>query len=121
MATYKDYSPSKFNDFMSPKCLFEDIKEYIPKDKVIKKEIIAELIKRDKPFMLIMPVSTICYQYSKMLKNHLQIIIPKKRPKFIYYDKATNKLDEDWKKKSATFDSVWVCWKMDLPQDIIFL
>jgi|TARA_R110000823_G_scaffold33691_3_gene94122 hypothetical protein len=166
MATYKDYSPSKFNDFMSPKCLFEDIKEYIPKDKVIsmpfygdgmigkymkemgfdvihqqedffefnrgevvvdnppfefKKEIIAELIKRDKPFMLIMPVSTICYQYSKMLKNHLQIIIPKKRPKFIYYDKATNKLDKDWKKKSATFDSVWVCWKMDLPQDIIFL
>tara|TARA_R110000751_G_scaffold17536_1_gene54175 strand:+ start:342 stop:842 length:501 start_codon:yes stop_codon:yes gene_type:complete len=166
MATYKDYNPSKFNDFMSPKCLFEDIKEYIPKDKIIsmpfygdgkigiymkemgfnvihqqedffkfdrgdvvvdnppfefKKEIIAELIKRDKPFMLIMPVSTICYKYSKVLKDNLQIIIPKRRPKFIYYDKTTNKLDENWAKKSPAFDSCWFCWKMNLASKIIML
>tara|TARA_R110002012_G_scaffold252391_1_gene431402 strand:+ start:17622 stop:18158 length:537 start_codon:yes stop_codon:yes gene_type:complete len=166
MATYRDYNPSKHNDFMTPKYLFEDIKEYIPKDKVIsmpfwgdgqagkhmtelgydvihqeedffkfdrgeivvdnppfefKKEIIAELIKRNKPFMLIMPISTICYKYSQILKGDLQIIIPNKRPKFIYYDKKTNKCDKDWKKKSATFDCIWVCWKMNLPQDIIHL
>ena len=35
MATYKDYNPSKFNDFMTPKYVFEEIKDFIPKDKVI--------------------------------------------------------------------------------------
>ena len=166
MATYKDYNPSKNNDFMSPKSLFEEIKEYIPNDKIIsmpfygdgmigkymtemgftvihkqedffkfdrgdivvdnppfefKKEIITELIKRDKPFMLIMPVSTLCYKYSKVLKDNLQIIIPKKRPKFISYDKKTKKLDANWKKKSCAFDSIWFCYKMNLKQDIILL
>jgi len=166
MTTYKNWNPAKFNDFMSPKSLFEDIKDYIPKDKVIsmpfygdgkigvymkemgfnvihqqedffeydrgdiivdnppfenKKEIIEELVKRDKPFMLILPVSTICYKYSKILKDKLQIIIPKTRPKFIYYDKTTGLIDENWNKKSSMFDSIWVCYKMNLPNDIIML
>ena len=166
MATYTDYQPSKHNDFMTPKYLFENVKDYIPKGKVIsmpfygdgqagrhmtelgfnvihqdenfydfdrgdfvvdnppyqsKKQIINELVRRNKPFMLLMPVSTISYQYSKQLQEHLQIIIPKKRPKFIYYDKMTNTLDPDWQKKSAAFDSCWVCWKMNFKKDIIML
>jgi len=166
MATYTDYQPSKHNDFMTPKYLFEDIKDYIPKDKVIsmpfygdgmagtymtelgfnvihqdenfydfdrgdivvdnppystKKQVIKELVKRNKPFMLIIPVSTICYQYAKILGDDLQIIIPSKRPKFIYYDKTTNKLDENWAKKSPAFDSCWFCWKMNLASKIIML
>ena len=35
MATYKDYNPSKFDDFMTPYHVWDDIKNYIPKDKVI--------------------------------------------------------------------------------------
>jgi len=166
MATYKDYNPSKHNDFMTPKYLFSDIKHLIPKDKVIsmpfygdgscgkhlkemgfkvihkqedfykydrgdivvdnppyetKNKIITTLVERNKPFMLILPVSTICYNYSKILKGDLQIVIPKKRPKFIYYDKKTKKTDKNWMKKSSAFDSVWVCWKMNLEKDITHL
>ena len=35
MATYLDWNPSKDNDFVSPKYLWEDIKDYIPQDKII--------------------------------------------------------------------------------------
>lgn len=87
----------------------------------IKGKIIEKLIERDKPFMLIVPVSTMCYKYSKILKDHLQICIPNSRPKFIYYDKRTKKLDENWKKKNSAFDCVWICWKMNFEKDIIFL
>jgi len=166
MATYKDYNPSKFNDFMTPKCVFEEIKDFIPKDKVIsmpfygdgkvgdymkelgfnvihqqedffqydrgdivvdnppfefKKDIINELVKRNKPFMLILPVSTLCYQYSKVLKNDIQLLIPNRRPKFIYYDKKTKKIDEKWDKKNSAFDSIWICYKMKFKNDINYL
>ncbi len=166
MATYTNYNPSKHNDFMTPKYIFEDIKDYIPKNKIIsmpffgdgscathmtelgfevihqdedffehdrgdivvdncpfqfKKKIIKTLVYRDKPFMLILPVSTICYNYSKILKNKLQIIIPKKRPKFIEYDKTTGQSDPNWMKKSCPFDCLWLCYKIGLEKDIIFL
>jgi hypothetical protein len=166
MASYRDYNPSKHNDFMTPKYIFEEIKDLIPKDKTIsmpfygdgkcgtymkelgfkvihqqedffendrgelvidnppyeiKGKIIEELVKRNKPFMLIVPVSTMCYNYSKILSEHFQLCIPKKRPKYIYYDKKTKKLDPNWKKKNAAFDSVWICWKMNLEHDINFL
>ena len=166
MATYSDYNPSKHNDFMTPKCIFEEIKSFIPDTLIsmpfygdgtagkhmtelgfdvihqdedffefdrgevvvdnppygkFKKLIIEKLIERNKPFMLLMPVSTMCYKYSKILKDNLQILIPKSRPKYIYYDKRTGKTDADWKKKSAAFDSVWFCWKMNFEKDINFL
>ena len=35
MATYTDYNPSQHNDFMTPRCLWEQIKDYIPTDKEI--------------------------------------------------------------------------------------
>lgn len=166
MASYRDYNPSKHNDFMTPKYIFEEIKDLIPKDKTIsmpfygdgncgkymqelgfnvihqqedffendrgdvvidnppyeiKGKIIEELVKRDKPFMLIVPVSTMCYNYSKILKDDMQLCIPKKRPKYIYYDKKTKTLDPNWQKKNAAFDSIWLCYKMELENDINFL
>ena len=166
MATYTDYNPSQHNDFMTPRYLWEQIKDYIPKDKVIsmpfygdgecglilqqmgfnvyhededfiendrgdvvvdnppyetKRQVITKLVERNKPFMLIVPVSTICYKYSQILKDHLQLMIPPKRPKYIKYNKETGEHDQDWEKKSSAFDCVWVCWKMNLPQDIIYL
>jgi len=166
MSTYRNWNPSRDNDFVTPKFLWEEIKEFIPKAKKIsmpfycegtcgedlkslgfdvihenedffehdrgdividnppfetKKEIIQTLVKREKPFILIVPVSTICYQYTKILGDDMGIIIPKKRMKFIHYDKKTHKLKEDWEKHSAAFDCVYLCWKMNLKKDIMFL
>ena len=166
MATYLDWNPSKDNDFVSPKYLWEDIKDYIPQDKIIsmpfycegsagidmadlgfnvihqnedffehdrgevvidnppfelKKEVINKLVERNKPFILIVPVSTLCYKYTKILVDDLQGIIPKKRMKFIHYDKKKKELKADWQKHSSRFDCVYMCWKMQLSKDIIFI
>ena len=73
-----------------------------------KKEILQRLLILDKPFILIMPVSTICYKYFKTYKDKIQIIVPPKRYNFMK------------NKSSATFDCLYYCYKMDLPKDIIF-
>jgi len=75
----------------------------------IKKQVIQRLLELDKPFILLLPVSTICYQYFPRDKN-IQIIIPPKRINF----KADGK-------SSASFDTIYVCYKINLKRDIIFL
>ena len=104
----------------------EDFFEYDRGDIVVdnppfskKKEIINKLVERNKPFMLIVPISTIAYNYTKKLKEHLQLLIFKKRPRFIKCDAKTGKLKDD--NKSPAFDSCVICWKMNLKNDIIFL
>ena len=86
-----------------------------------KKEIINRLVELDKPFILIMPVSTLCYNYAKVLRDDLQIIIPKRRIRFKRYDKKTNTIYKDWEKHNNTFDCLFYCYKMKLDKDIIFL
>ena len=76
----------------------------------IKKQILKRLLEIDKPFILIMPVSTICYNYFKDYKDKIQIMIPPKR-----YNWAKHL------KSSATFDCLYFCYKMNLEKDIIFL
>ena len=75
----------------------------------IKKNILMKLKEIDKPFILIMPVSTICYNYFKAFKD-IQIIVPSKRINF------APELGS-----SASFDTLFYCYKMNLPKDIIFL
>jgi len=76
----------------------------------IKKKVVERMLKLDKPFILIMPVSTLCYQYMRIFKGQIQIIIP---PKRIQFDKNS--------KSGAYFDCLYFCYKMDLPRDIIWL
>tara|TARA_R110000823_G_scaffold294763_1_gene413719 strand:+ start:1521 stop:2018 length:498 start_codon:yes stop_codon:yes gene_type:complete len=85
-----------------------------------KKKVIETLVERNKPFIIIVPVSTICYGYTKVLKD-IQILIPNKRLKFIHYDKEKRERKKDWEKHSPAFDCVYLCWKMELEKDIIFL
>tara|TARA_B110000208_G_scaffold127727_1_gene155344 strand:- start:1448 stop:1906 length:459 start_codon:yes stop_codon:yes gene_type:complete len=73
----------------------------------IKKQVIIRLIELDKPFILTLPISTICYKYSRVLKDKLQIIIPNGRIKYT--------------KTAPSFDSAYFCYKMNLPKDIIYL
>jgi len=146
------------NDYMTPKYAWENIQQFIPKDKVIweafygdgksgeylqelgfevihnkndfyksnegdicvsnppfsqSKEVITRLVKLDKPFILILPCNKITTQYFRILKNKIQIIIPKKR---IHFDKK----QEGWK-NACYFDCFYYCYKMNLPRDIVWL
>jgi hypothetical protein len=75
----------------------------------IKKQVLERLLILDKPFILIMPVSTICYKYFKTYRDKIQIIIPPKRYNFMQ------------NKSSATFDCLYFAYKMNLPRDIVWL
>ena len=76
----------------------------------IKKEVLNYCLEIDKPFILIMPSSTLNYQYFRKFKDIIQIIIPPKRYNFM----------KD-KKSSATFDTLYYCYKMNLKDDITWL
>lgn len=76
------------------------------------KKIMPYLLKLDKPFILLMPVSKIATQYMKIFKEKLQIIIPPNRIKFE---------KKSIKKSSPNFDCFYYCYKMELQNDITWL
>jgi hypothetical protein len=73
----------------------------------IKKKVLERLLELDKPFIMIMPVSTICYQYMKGFKDKIQIIIPPKRYNFCPELKS-----------SPSFDCLYYAYKMNLENDV---
>jgi hypothetical protein len=83
----------------------------------LKKEILTRLKQLDKPFILIMPSSTINTQYvRKLFKNDLQILIPAKRIQF------TKVVDgKEVITPGCNFDCFYFCYKMNLPRDIVML
>lgn len=87
----------------------------------LKKKIIEDLKKRDVPFMLLMPSSTINTNYIREnFKDKLQIIIPRRRLQF------TKKLedgtpDPKWIGGRCNFECFYYCYKMNLHRDIVFL
>jgi len=72
-----------------------------------KKDILRKLFSLDKPFMVLLPITTICCSYYiEMTRNiNCQIIVPKKRYNFNYH------LDS---KRNCSFDCVWICYKCEL-------
>jgi hypothetical protein len=82
----------------------------------IRKLILKRLMELDKPFILILPTSTINNQYFKPLKKHIQIIIPKRRINFTNFNE--NKSGK--KKSNCCFDCLYICYKMNLPKDLIW-
>lgn len=87
-----------------------------------KKEVLTRLKELNKPFILIMPSSTINTQYTRKLfsktEDKLQIIIPRKR---IHFIKLINgEQPKNWK-NACNFDCFYYCYKMNLPRDIIWL
>ena len=84
----------------------------------IKKQILNKLHEDDTPFMLILPISSICYNYFKKCKENLQILIPRKRPKYNKCDKEGNIYNSN---SSPAFDSAIFCYKIGLTQDINFI
>jgi hypothetical protein len=165
MALFTNEAFKKHDDYMTPKHAWEDIKKYLPVDKVIwesfygdgksgsflkelgfqviheeidffknnkgdiivsnppftmKKQVFKRLVELGKPFVMIMPSSTINTQYVRDLfsksKEPLQIIIPRKRIQFTKI-KDGKAVETD----SCNFDCFYFCWKMGLPNDIVWL
>lgn len=82
------------------------------------KRVMARLKELDKPFILIMPSSKINTSYFREWKDAgLQICIPRKR---IQFNKVVdgNIVEQ---KNSCNFDCFYYCYKIGLPNDIIFL
>lgn len=86
----------------------------------LKKEVLTRLKELEKPFILIMPTNTIHTRYTNNLfkDENLQIIIPSKRIQFIKL--VDGAVPIDWK-SDCSFECLYFCWKMNLPNDIIFL
>jgi hypothetical protein len=150
---------------MTPKSAWEDIKQYIPRDKVIwecfygngnsgryltelgfnvihedidfyennlgdvlvsnppysdTKNIMKRLNELDKPFIMLMPYSKINTSYFRenFKGKGIQIIIPRKR---IHFLKLVNgEVPKDWK-NACNFDCFYYCYKLGLPNDIVWL
>lgn len=83
----------------------------------LKKEIITRLVQMNKPFILLMPSSTLLCNYIRdIIGNDIQIIIPRKRIQFLKLQDG--KLIENGK---CNFDCFYYCYKMNLPSSIIYL
>lgn len=78
-----------------------------------KKDILVRLKEMDKPFIIIMPASTIFTGYLRdTFGNELQVIVPHKR---MHFEKNGVLL------KRTSFDSCYYCYKMNLERDIVWL
>jgi len=81
-----------------------------------KVQVFKELYKIDKPFALLVPVSTITKLFLKKIFgediNKLQLIIP---PSRIHFIKNGIQSKKNW------FDTVFLCYKLNLEKDISFV
>ena len=78
-----------------------------------KQRLFKRLAEINKPFMLLLPVSTITKKFLKTyFKDEIQIVIPSKRIHFIKGGELS---------KRCWYDTMWVCYKMGFEKDITFL
>ena len=74
-----------------------------------KEKIIKRLMELNKPFMLLVPTTTIQTKYFKNLHDgNFQLLIPKNK-----YDFEKS----EGVKSICPFYTLWLCWKMDFPKD----
>lgn len=78
----------------------------------MKMEVLRRLKELNKPFMLVLPASTLGTKTLQKLFPDIQIIIPNGRISFI---KNGNQSSSVW------FASFIYCWGINLPRDLIFL
>ena len=79
----------------------------------IKPKIFKRLLQIDKPFMMLVPVSTMTKKFLKTyFQDKIQIVIPKTRINFVKNGIQT---------KKCWYDTLWICYKMNFDKDIIFL
>ena len=78
--------------------------------------ILARLRELGKPFVVIMPCSTLTTRYFRDLFQDIQVIVPRKRIQF-------RKLVDGVEVPSGrcSFDCLYFCWRLGLPRDVVFL
>ncbi len=83
-----------------------------------KTAVMQRLVLLDKPFILLLPIHSLCTKYMRdSFMNKLQVIVPNGR---IHYERS----DESGANrllKRTSFDSIFVCYKMNLPRDVLWL
>jgi hypothetical protein len=78
-----------------------------------KMEVLKRLKVLDKPFVLLLPASTLGTKtLQELFGKDIQVIIPKGRINYIKNGKQTN---------GVWFASFFYCYKMRLPRDLLFL
>jgi len=82
----------------------------------IKQNILKVLYKIDKPFVLIVPTAIISKLYVKNIFkddiNKIQFIIPNRRLQFEV---------NGYNQKRTPFDTLFMCYKLELQRDIVYL
>tara|TARA_R110000823_G_scaffold231263_1_gene357978 strand:- start:146 stop:643 length:498 start_codon:yes stop_codon:yes gene_type:complete len=78
----------------------------------IKDKCVELGFKLDKPFMLLMPIAALGSKWIKKYFDRLQFIIPRSRYNFIKEGVITT---------GCWFDTMWVCYGLNLEQNIIKL
>lgn len=78
----------------------------------LKAKVLQRLKELGKPFVLILPASTLGTQALTQLFPDIQVIVPHRRIQFVKNGKPT---------KGVWFASFFYCWQMNLPRDLIFL
>lgn len=79
----------------------------------IKQDVLRRLKDLDKPFIIIMPASTMFTKYLRELfDNNLQLIIPRSR---MHFEKSGVLLTR------TSFDCCYYCYRMNLPRDVVWL
>ena len=101
----------------------KDFFSYIPKYDILidnppfskMKDICIKLKEIDKPFILVAFSKVILMKwFQKLFKDHLQVIIPFKRPTFTH-------LTNPKKGYTPPFGVQYYCYKMNLDKDLIFI
>lgn len=84
-----------------------------------KAEVLQRLLRLDKPFVLLMPSQVMHTRYFSLLTRnvlqHCQFIIPQTRIHFCAQDGKNTVL------KKTSFDCTYFCYKMALPDRVVFL
>ena len=83
----------------------------------VKREVLVRLKELDKPFICILPTLALQTKYIQdIFKGELQIILPSKK---IFFYKMVDGEKKVYDKLS--FYCCYVCYKMNLPKDLIFV
>tara|TARA_R110000824_G_scaffold141620_3_gene308351 strand:- start:467 stop:979 length:513 start_codon:yes stop_codon:yes gene_type:complete len=79
-----------------------------------KQKVLDLCLSYDKPFMVLLPIDTLGSKWIKPYFDKLQFIIPNGR--YNFYKKSQKD-----KKSSSWFDTMWICYKINLNQKVIKL